>query len=57
VRFVDANDEQCDGTPALIDADLVGERKSAAGDTWPVPSLPSPQERPAYVCGEPARPE
>ena len=34
VRFVDAEFEERDGSPAVLDADLVGERKTP-GETYP----------------------
>jgi hypothetical protein len=34
VRFVDAEFEEPDGSPAILDTDLVGERK-ADGETYP----------------------
>ena len=56
VRFVDAEFEEPDGTPAVLAADLVGVDKTRPAPTRPDRSPPSPRASHAPVCGRRTRP-
>jgi len=52
VRFADADFEERDGSPVVVDVDLLGERKSP-GHGYPAgPIANLPQARHAYACGD-----